>query len=293
MRVLAGYNSPDISCEKRMPIPPKALADDFLGRFREIVSDPLNLLIERDPMAGFVDGGMVCLHNGIYVPLAGDGAYFGDFSQILVINRGVHEPLEEFVFQELIKLLPDSPVSLELGAYWAHYSMWLKQSRPQGFPILLEADETHLRAGVENFRRNNFAGEFIQAFVGPGQFEVDAFLASRPGLRLDVLHSDIDLHEMSMLRGAANSLQSRAVDYVLISTHSQDLHHQVVEEMRSHEYRVEVSCDFDHESTSFDGFVLASSPNVRPVFSQQMNFLGRTAVVQSGPTALVASLQQR
>jgi hypothetical protein len=236
---------------------------------------------------------MVCLHNGIYVPLAGDGAYFGDFSQILVINRGVHEPLEEFVFQELLKILPPSPISLELGAYWAHYSMWLKQARPHGFPILLEADEMHLRAGVENFRRNNFAGEFIQAFVGPGQFEVDAFLASRPGLRLDVLHSDIDLHEMSMLKGATNSLKSRAVDYVLISTHSQDLHHQVVKEMRSHEYRVEVSCDFDQESTSFDGFVLASSPDVRPVFERELKFLGRAAIVETSPLDVLTALQKR
>jgi len=26
---------------------PKAAANDFLGRFREVISDPLNLLIER------------------------------------------------------------------------------------------------------------------------------------------------------------------------------------------------------------------------------------------------------
>ncbi len=97
-------------------IPTKANAEDFLGRFREVISDPLNLLIERVAMAGLVEGNTVYLHNGNRVPVVGDGAYYGPFSHLLVINRGVHEPLEEFVFQELLKTLPDAPLMIELGA---------------------------------------------------------------------------------------------------------------------------------------------------------------------------------
>jgi hypothetical protein len=44
-------------------VPPKAAEGDFLGRFREIISDPLNLLIERVPMAGHLRGDDVFLHN--------------------------------------------------------------------------------------------------------------------------------------------------------------------------------------------------------------------------------------
>jgi hypothetical protein len=61
----------------------KATSGDFLGRFREVISDPLNLLIERVPMAGFLDGDQVYLHNGLRVPVAGPGAYYGPFSQLL------------------------------------------------------------------------------------------------------------------------------------------------------------------------------------------------------------------
>jgi hypothetical protein len=32
----------------------KAIWNDFPGRFREIIGDPLNLLIRRDPMAGMM-----------------------------------------------------------------------------------------------------------------------------------------------------------------------------------------------------------------------------------------------
>src|SRR5215470_628978 len=110
-------------------LPVKASDTDFLGRFREVISDPLNLLIERVPQAGIIERNEVYLHNGNRVPVSGAGVYYGPFSQLLVINRGVHEPLEEYVFQEVLKNLPASPLMIELGSYWAHYSMWLKKKR--------------------------------------------------------------------------------------------------------------------------------------------------------------------
>ena len=88
----------------------KATAGDFLGRFREVISDPLNLLIERVPAAGFVDGDLVYLHNGLRVPVSGPGAYYDSFSQLLVLNRGVHEPLEEYVFLEVLREISGEPM---------------------------------------------------------------------------------------------------------------------------------------------------------------------------------------
>ena len=98
---------------------------DFLARFRDILSDPLNVLIEKDPRAGYVDHDLnVFLHNGHRVPTSGDLAYYDQFSRILILNRGVHEPLEEFCFQETIKVIENpKPLMVELGSYWAHYSM--------------------------------------------------------------------------------------------------------------------------------------------------------------------------
>ena len=84
--------------------------------------------------------------------MAGIGAYYGPFSQLLVINRGVHEPLEEYVFQELLKSLGAAPVMLELGAYWGHYSMWLKKVKPGSTVILVEPDVVNMAAGVANFK---------------------------------------------------------------------------------------------------------------------------------------------
>ena len=266
----------------------KAASGDFLGRFREVISDPLNLLIERVPMAGYVDGDQVYLHNGLRVPVAGPGAYYGPFSQILVINRGVHEPLEEFVFQEVLKCLPEAPSMIELGAYWGHYSMWLKKARPKADVILVEPDPACLKAGQDNFARNGFEGEFIQAFVGNGKFQVDEFFRNRKIRKLDILHTDIQGFEVEMLGGARDVLTRRRVQYLFISTHSQQIHGTIVERLGELGYRVEISSDFDVQTTSFDGFVFASSPDVAPVF-EKISILGREEIAQCRPADILKS----
>jgi hypothetical protein len=259
--------------------PLKATETDFIGRFREIISDPLNLLIERVPMAGIVQGNEVFLHNGNRVPFSGDAAYYGAFSQILIINRGVHEPLEEYVFQEVLKKLRENPVMIELGAYWGHYSMW--KSRPRATPILVEPNPVNLAAGQGNFRRNGFEGEFINAAVAKGQFEIDRFLDGRNLRHLDILHADIQGFEIQMLDAARATLAAKKIDYLFISTHSQKLHGDVVKTLGEYGYRVEVSSDFDNDTTSFDGLVFASSPDATRIFSEFVPF-GRTKITE-GP----------
>jgi len=274
-------------------IVPKATAEDFLGRFREIVSDPLNLLIYRVPEAGLVQNELVCLHNGIWVPITGNGAYFGAFSEILAINRGVHEPLEEYVFQTVISHLPEAPIMLELGAYWGHYSMWLKKRRPAAKTILVEADKNHLEVGVENFTRNSIEGEFIQMFVGARGFEIDTFLEERPSIRLNILHADIDLCELEMLCGAEKSLAKHTIERLFISTHSQTIHTEVLKRLQKAGYKIEVTSDFDSETTSFDGFVFATASHIKQTFETNLGSLfGRTGNLTLNPQQIIARLEQ-
>jgi hypothetical protein len=273
----------------RTNVPSKAASNDILGRFREIVSDPINLLIERVPQGGFVEDNLVCLHNGNRVPYSGHDAYYQRFSDILVINRGVHEPVEEFAFQECLKVLPPCPSMLELGAYWAHYSMWLKKIRPNATVTMVEPDPANLSVGLSNFRLNGYRGDFTPAFVGKGHFEVDAFLESRNSRHLEILHSDIQGFEVEMLDGAARSLAQTRIDYAFISTHSQELHYAVAERLKSFDYRIEISSDFDFETSSYDGLVFASSPSVAPIFGVY-GPLGRCEILGLTPSQLVKRL---
>jgi hypothetical protein len=269
--------------------PLKAVDSDFGGRFREVISDPLNILIERVPKAGLLDGNEVYLHNGNRVPIAGPEAYYGQFSSVLVFNRGVHEPLEEYVFQELIKHLHPAPRMIELGAYWAHYSMWLKRVRPQASVIMVEPDAANLAAGRANFARNGFEGEFIQMLVGSGGWELDQFFAARGLSHLDILHVDIQGAEGALLNGGRKTLRNSLIDYLFVSTHSQELHRGVAEELTRHGYRVEVSSDFDNETTSYDGFLFAASRTTQPVFRNFSHF-GRTTIATSDASEALRAL---
>ena len=272
--------------------PAKAAGGDFLGRFREIVSDPLNVLIERDPRAGIVENGLVWLHNGNRVPVEGRDAYYGRFSDVLVINRGVHEPLEEYVFQEVLRVMPDEPTMLELGAYWGHYSMWMKRRRPRSQVFMVEPEGGNLEAGRTNFARHGYEGTFIQALVGKGQFEVDRFMSEHGYPRLNILHSDIQGFEIEMLNGAAESFSRCLIDYAFISTHSQDLHDKVLTELTAAGMRIEASSGFDFETTSYDGFVIAARPAL-PLLLPAFNPIGRLSLLLSSPAEVVSYLASR
>lgn len=267
----------------------KADGTDFLGRFREIISDPLNLLIRRHPLAGLTQENYVYLHNGNKVPLSGPQAYYGDFSNILVINRGVHEPLEEFVFQELIKALPENPSMLELGAYWGHYSMWLKKMRPKSLVYLVEPDKSNLQSGKHNFIVNGLEGEFINSFVGKNKFEIDSFLRRKNLSKLHILHCDIQGCEAEMLDGSGVSLKQKKIDYLFISTHSQELHKHTIETLSAYDYRIEATSDYEFESTSYDGFVFASSPLIDNLFVDFKPF-HRKQIATNEPREIIARI---
>lgn len=262
-----------------------------LGRFREVLSDPLSVLIRRVPNAGsLLRGGFVVLHNGNLVPLRGRGSYYGDFSDILVINRGVHEPLEEFCFQRVLGSLgKPNPAMVEVGAYWAHYSMWLKTCYPQARCIMVEPNSENLQCGRANFDRNSLKGEFFREGVPPvGRWLPD--LLKRCGLvGVDILHADVQGAEMALLSGATESFQARAIKHVFISTHSDALHHDCAALLRAMNYRVEVSSDLGSHTTSSDGFIYASDGSEPPLFDG-FEPLGRDQLRSSQPGELAAYL---
>ena len=247
---------------------PKSKDSDFLARSREIISDPLNLMISRVPDSGYLRSNHVMLHNGVKVKIEGEYSYYDKFSRILLLNRGVHEPLEEFVFQELMKKINDKPRMIELGAYWGHYSIWLKITKPNSILDLVEPDVNNLNTGKYNFENNNIKLDnvrFINEKVGKDFFGIDEYMKKDNIKHLDILHSDIQGYELQMILGAVDSFKARTIDYVFVSTHSTDKHYRILAQLGLFGYRVEVSSDFENETTSFDGFIFASSPNVKPL----------------------------
>jgi len=71
--------------------------------------------------------------------------------------------------------------------------------------------------------------------------------------------------------------------------HSQELHGQVIAALNHAGYRIEISSDVENDTTSCDGFVLASSPDAPRIFSN-FNLVGRKKIALSRPDDLLREL---
>ena len=230
------------------------MTNPYQSRFNLILSDPLNALIPRVPGAGDCTDGMITMHNGLKVY---DQSYYGKFSEILKINGGVHEPSEEYVFGKIIdQFRGKSPVMVELGSYWAFYSMSLKKIAPESKTICIDVDPEYLQTGIRHYNINGFNGVFLNERIGSAGIPV-------PG-RIDLLHCDIQGDEVEMLRAEAGRFNRSEIDFVFISTHSMKGHHQCTDLLIQYDYHIIAEVDFQNTFCE-DGIIVASSPMIEPV----------------------------
>ena len=242
--------------------------DEWLKRIKEAAVCADNQLIPRVGNAGLIEGNNQVLHNGIKVQL---GSYYGfGYTHLLQQNKGVHEPQEERVFQEVLKFMPEGAVMMELGSFWAFYSMWFQQKVLGAVSIMVEPEYLNLIKGKNNFKLNRFRGTFIQAFVGrepavnnkhPATIAIDNFLQKNKITKLNILHSDIQGEEFNMLKGSVNALSSGAIDFLFISTHSDALHKQCADFLINFGYEIIASANVS-QSYSVDGVLVAKKQGV-------------------------------
>ena len=241
--------------------------DDFWNKRIELVlQSPDNAAIRRAPYAGEIFRDVQIMHNGLKINV---GSYYGDANTVLLYkNRGVHEPQEEKVFDEILNFLPQNAVMVELGAFWAFYSMSFLQRIKQGRSYLIEPDPHSLLSGKNNFRLNNFEGRFFNYYISDSSeagtiptISIDEFLKKESIEKLNILHSDIQGYELKMLQGAVKSLRRKAIDYFFISTHSNELHDSCKSLLVKFEY--EILCDANLDETySWDGLIVARHKSV-------------------------------
>ena len=180
------------------------------------------------------------MHNGLRMVA---GGYYGDWTvEVIRRLRGCHEPQEELVFWEVMKRLPDAPVMIELGAFWAYYTCWFLKDRPAGRAYCVEPDPNNMAIGRANLELNDVQATFIHAAVdavatGPTPFSCESDGAVRPtphvsvdalvrdnGIPgIDVLLSDAQGAETAMLEGCLETTRSGKLRFILISTH----HHSI------------------------------------------------------------------
>lgn len=223
------------------------------------------------------------MHNGLLVE---EGGYFGDWmANIITQLKGHHEPQEEKVFYEILKRIPAGGTMIELGSYWAYYSMWFNKAIENSTNYCCEPDPVNRDLGQRNAAKNNCqnmefilsaAGKDDGAFIdftpqeGEDREDVHVAIRSVDGLvnekkikRIDMLHMDIQGVELDALEGAEQAIRDGKVRFIMISTHhhliSGDplIHEKCLEKIKSLGGRI-ITEHAIHESFSGDGLIAAS-----------------------------------
>ncbi len=195
------------------------------------------------------------MHNGIRILKdAYRGKMVTDMTHFL---RGVHEPQEEKVFAEVLPYVPRGGTMVEFGSNWAFYSLWFNKDVPDAKNFCIEPDLNSLQVGINNFMLNNAFAIFLQAgvkcttnqdyaqptfgknhilmpfhgaFDGNGKtrgprrairtINVDELMNEFEIPFIDLLHIDIQLAEIDLLKNSPKSFTDKKVGYVFVSTHN-------------------------------------------------------------------------
>jgi len=239
-------------------------------RIRDVLACPDNERLPRDPQAGQLVDGKFIMHNGI--PILPHSYYSAEVrvQQMLEATKGVHEPQEEVIFQEVLPHLPRGATMLELGSNWGFYSLWFAREVPEAVNYLVEPDANYLENGRRNFALNQKEAIFEQAYAGgkTGTAEdgvaiiaLDPFCEKHGIEHLHLLHADIQGAEVEMLQGAEALFNRQAIDYLFVSTHDNEKHRACLDHLRARGYRILSEADLD-ATYSFDGIIAAKRDGV-------------------------------
>jgi FkbM family methyltransferase len=216
------------------------------------------------------------MFNGVKVPA---DSYYGTwYTELIRECKGHHEPQEEYVFNTLVNNAPEGARMIELGSYWAFYSTWFLTHVKNGQAILVEPSPDNIAVSMGTLSLNNCRANLVFAAIGeqPPEIEkiylggahipnyvaplrtVDELMESYGFDHLYVLHSDIQGAEVKMLDGAATALEARRIDYLVISTHSNDIHQTCLDKLAAFGYQIVAEHDI-FESYTYDGLIVACS----------------------------------
>ncbi|QVL57834.1 MAG: FkbM family methyltransferase [Simkaniaceae bacterium] len=237
--------------------------------------------IPKVPIAGkFINhDGLLCqvMHNGV---LIAQGCYYEGpslywMTDIIYGLKGHHEPQEEKAFYEVLKCIPKGGKMLELGSYWAYYSLWFHKNIPDSENYLIEGNYQNLCIGFRNFQLNGYVGNFFHGYLGTktdplimensGELIViDEFLDEHSIDYLDVLSSDIQGAEYAMLLGSKQAMKDHRIHYFFISTHGEALHLKCIELLKEYDYHIVAEHNLS-ESYSADGLIVARANSIEGI----------------------------
>lgn len=261
--------------------PPPALDDAARVRGTASCRDADDIPKVADAGSVVVEGGerLQVMHNGLRV--LADGYYGAWMTGLIQELRGHHEPQEERLFHAALGVVAADAVMVEVGAFWAYYTLWFLKDAPGRRALGIEPDPVNLEVGRGNARLNGLAPELLHGVLvdradrpvahmgetsGP-LADVPAFdaaaLVRRAGGRVDLMLCDAQGAEVDLLAGLGPVIRDEALGLLFLSTHG----HVITGDPLTHQTCLRTVQDLGgtilaehdvHESFSGDGLIVAS-----------------------------------
>ncbi len=218
------------------------------------------------------------MHNGLKV--LADGYCGAWMTQLIGSARGCHEPQEERVFYEVMRAMPSDATMIELGGFWAFYTLWFLKDAPERKAVVVEPDPSHLAVGMRNASLNRLSPHFRIGFAAGEAAPLQLFRTEASGMlslprlsvaqlmnehgfdTLDVLHCDIQGSELDVLESCRTIFEQGRIRWVFVSTHSLQItgdpltHQRCLRLLQACGATIEAEHDI-HESFSGDGMIVA------------------------------------
>lgn len=178
------------------------------------------------------------MHNGLLVL---EGGYLGEWTTRIISGlEGHHEPQEEVAFHAILERVAATqpePVMIELGAYWAYYTMWFLR-RTGGRAVGIEPDPEYRAVGLRNLEINGLTATILPGAVAaepggtvefpaestgeqvsvPG-YTLESLMDETDVARVDVVLADIQGFEAPLLAGIDALVAAGRIRFMVISTH--------------------------------------------------------------------------
>lgn len=186
--------------------------------------------------------GIQIMHNGLRVVA---GAYHGAWMKRVIEGlRGHHEPQEECIFAAIARTARRGTLMVELGSFWAYYTLWYLQSVPDSRAFCVEPDPLHMEVGRRNAALNGMSNRirFHEAWIGGESRPECTFACESTGAHrtlaaldmnglsaevgdedIELLHMDCQGAELGFLTSMRQAVKDRKVRFLIVSTHHRSI----------------------------------------------------------------------
>jgi FkbM family methyltransferase len=221
------------------------------------------------------------MHNGLKVL---QGGYYGAWMCELIKQlEGHHEPQEERVFHEILSRTAHDGLMIEIGCYWAYYSLWFLKDHPLRKSIGLEPDANHLVIAEKNAKLNNLEKQIhlvhglssensqdsLSIETESGQtinlqgYTLLDLLNFSDSPHIEIAHCDAQGAESHVVDQAIELGKQGRLRFCIISTHAYEItgdpltHQTCLKKLQAADAHIIAEHDV-HESYSGDGMIAVS-----------------------------------